>query len=89
MSFEKRKRSIKDNVICFFNNLRFYLLEPILLNIARLKHQRNYDNIEESPLISITIPTYDRGQLIVDRTLPSILSQSYQNFEILIKKVKQ
>ena len=84
MSFKKRKRSIKDKLICFFDNLRYYLLEPFLLTIARSKNQRNYNDIEESPLISITIPTYDRGQLIVDRTLPSILRQSYQNFEILI-----
>jgi glycosyltransferase involved in cell wall biosynthesis len=84
MSFEKRKRSIKDKLICFFDNLRYCLLEPFLLIIARLKHQSTYNDIEEFPLISITIPTYDRGQLIVDRTLPSILSQSYQNFEILI-----
>ena len=30
------------------------------------------------------IPTYNRGQLLVDRTLPSILAQTYQNLEVVI-----
>ncbi|MEO5357367.1 MAG: glycosyltransferase [Nitrospirae bacterium YQR-1] len=36
-----------------------------------------------NPLISIVIPTYNRGELIKE-TLESVLSQTYQNFEVII-----
>jgi hypothetical protein len=38
----------------------------------------------EAPLVSVIIPTYNRGQLLVKRAIPSVLNQTYQNFEIVI-----
>jgi glycosyltransferase involved in cell wall biosynthesis len=32
----------------------------------------------------VRIPTYNRGKIITKRTIPSILKQTYQNFEIII-----
>jgi glycosyltransferase involved in cell wall biosynthesis len=84
LSPQKRKQSIKDKVISNINHIRYSLMEPLLLRIARANYEHEYKRAEESPLISITIPTYDRGQLIIDRTLPSILTQTYQHFEVLI-----
>ncbi|MBI3633886.1 MAG: glycosyltransferase family 2 protein [Candidatus Vogelbacteria bacterium] len=78
------KRTIPDKVISGFNAIRYKVIEPILLAYYRLKHLNSYEDKKDSPLISITIPTYDRGKLLVDRTLPSIFSQTYQNFEIII-----
>lgn len=80
----KRKRTIKDKVISGLNTIRYILKEPILLRVARTRFERLYKLPDETPLVSITIPTYDRGQLIVDRTLPSIFAQTYQNFEVII-----
>ncbi len=79
-----RKQSIQDILICNFNKVRYDILEPILLSLARLRYSKNYNNENDNPLISITIPTYDRGQLLIDRTLPSILCQSHKNFEVII-----
>lgn len=79
-----RKQSIQDKLICYFNKVRYCLLEPILLSLARLRFSKNYNKKNDNPLISITIPTYDRGQLLINRTLPSILCQSYKNFEVII-----
>ncbi len=79
-----RKQSHLDKLICSFNSVRYALLESILLKIARLRFEKEYRNSDEKPLITITIPTYDRGQLLVDRTLPSILSQTYKNFEVIV-----
>jgi glycosyltransferase involved in cell wall biosynthesis len=36
------------------------------------------------PLISITTPTYNRARILVDSTLPAVLSQTYRNFEWII-----
>ncbi len=38
----------------------------------------------EAPLISVVIPTYDNYELLRTRAIPSVLAQSYQNFEIVI-----
>jgi glycosyltransferase involved in cell wall biosynthesis len=79
-----KKQTIQDKAISNLNAIRYSILEPFLLRRARDKFEHLYVEAEASPLISITIPTYDRGQLLVDRTLPSIFAQTYQNFEIIV-----
>ncbi len=39
---------------------------------------------EREPLVSVVIPTYDNHRLLGERSLPSILEQTYQNFEVLV-----
>jgi glycosyltransferase involved in cell wall biosynthesis len=78
------RRSFTSKLISSANNLRYRISEPLLLKINRFRWSHLYSNRIESPLISITIPTYDRGRLLVERTLPSILNQTYTNFEVLI-----
>ena len=77
-------RSIKDRIISTLNNRYFGLSEPVLLRMARFRYEHIYKMYDHEPLISITIPTYDRGRLLIDRTLPSILNQTYKNFEVII-----
>lgn len=36
------------------------------------------------PLISVVIPTYDNYTLLRERSIPSVLAQSYQNFEVVV-----
>ena len=38
----------------------------------------------EDPLISIICPTFNRSKMLETRSIPSVLSQSYKNFELLI-----
>lgn len=40
-------------------------------------------NIKENKMISVIIPTYNRGKLI-NRAVDSVLSQSYENLEIIV-----
>jgi len=84
IDYKKNKRRLKDQFICGFNNLYYSIFEPIKLIIARIKYSNQYSDQPEEPLVSIMIATYNRGQLLVERTLPSIIAQTYKNIEIVI-----
>ncbi len=62
-------------------------------DIPHLRHQllaaRRTEAYEEAfshpePLITVRIPTYVRSTLLVERALPSIARQTYQNFEVIV-----
>jgi glycosyltransferase involved in cell wall biosynthesis len=77
-------RTFWDRFISVFNAIRYRCTEPFLLSIARHRHAKEYSDTADNPLVTILLPTYNRGQLVVDRTLPSLFSQTYRNFEIVI-----
>src|SRR5579862_1551294 len=54
-----------------------------LLERARRQHC-TVDQSSGNELISITCPTFNRGRLFVERTLPSVLNQSYRNFQLIV-----
>lgn len=39
---------------------------------------------EADPLVSVVIPTFDRPRLLVERSIPSVLAQTYENLEVVI-----
>lgn len=66
---------------CYFKNWferrkNRWLLEKARINI-------NVDSSTE-PLISVIIPTYNRSKLLTERAIPSVLAQSYKNFELIV-----
>lgn len=77
-------RSIQDKLISGFNALRFAATEPARLKIARLRHAREYAKADDDPLISVYLPTYNRAGLLTERAIPSVLAQTYRNFELII-----
>jgi len=50
---------------------------------ARARYAHLYGK-NDDPLITVIIPTYNRAELLVTRAIPSVLAQSYENFEILV-----
>jgi hypothetical protein len=54
--------------------------------LRRLRGEAAYERAfdEPEPLVSVVIPTYDRGRLLIDRAIPSVLAQSYKNIEIVV-----
>jgi glycosyltransferase involved in cell wall biosynthesis len=50
--------------------------------MARMRAQDLYRDAE--PLISVLIPTYNRGELLRERSVASVLRQTYSRFEIVI-----
>ncbi len=81
---QKRRRTIRDRIISGFNARRFALVEPVKLRIVRLRCERLYNPPRENPLISVYVPTYNRGQLLIERAVSSVLRQTYENFELII-----
>jgi len=81
---KNRRRTFEDRVISGFNSARYSLTEPLLLRGARARHEREYADPKTSPLVSVQINTFNRGQLLVERAIPSVLSQTYENFELVI-----
>ncbi|MAF43256.1 MAG: hypothetical protein CMI54_03675 [Parcubacteria group bacterium] len=79
-----RERSLADKSISAFNELYFAVTEPLKLKIARLRFENQYLELAENPLISICVPTYNRGELLMERAVKSVLAQSYKNFELII-----
>jgi glycosyltransferase involved in cell wall biosynthesis len=48
------------------------------------KHRKQSITENKKPLVSVLIPTYNRAKLLTERTIPSVLNQTYDNFEIII-----
>lgn len=84
MAFLPKKRPIRDKLISGFNSVRYAATEPVNLKIARARYGHLYKNPEKSPLVSVCVPTYNRGQLLIERAVSSVLAQTYRNFEFII-----
>ena len=54
--------------------------------LRALRESAEYERAftEVNPLVSIPIATYDRGDLLVSRAIPSVLAQTYKNLEIVV-----
>jgi glycosyltransferase involved in cell wall biosynthesis len=84
MEKKPRKRSLEDFIVSGFNASRFAVLEPISLRLARLKYEKLYSNSSQSPLVSVCVPTYNRAELLIKRAVTSVLSQTYENLELIV-----
>lgn len=78
------KPTLADRLICGWNAVRYAVTEPVKLWRARRQFERAYQKSSDLPLVSIMMPTFKRGQLLEERTIPSILAQTHQNFEVII-----
>jgi len=81
---QKNKRPFRNVIISGFRSFYYWLTERPRLWIARLKFEKDYQNKDEKPLISVYCPTYNRGEILIERAVKSVLSQTYKNFEFLI-----
>ena len=52
--------------------------------LKKVRSNLKDDLNNENPLISVRIPTYNRAKILTERTIPSVLRQTYQNFELII-----
>jgi hypothetical protein len=56
------------------------------LRLQELRRTAEYELAftEADPLVSVVIPTYNRPRLLCERSIPSVLAQTHQNFEIVV-----
>ena len=73
-----------DRTIAAAHALRYRLIEPPLLQLARRRFAGLYQRADDRPLISVYIPTYNRCELLMERALPSVMRQSYANWELIV-----
>lgn len=57
--------------------------EAPLLHAARQQHAADYAQLNE-PLVTVTIATYNRAELLVERALKSALAQTHHNLEVIV-----
>jgi glycosyltransferase involved in cell wall biosynthesis len=69
-------------IIVNYIKVKNYLFDSLILFSSRLFS--NFSNSNNEPLVSIIIATYNRSDILVNRTLPSVLSQTYKNIEVII-----
>lgn len=79
-----RKQTIPDRLISMVNSTRFALTEPLKLRIARARYEHFYKDLTDNPLVSVYTPTYNRGEILIERALSSVLNQIYKNLEYII-----
>lgn len=64
---------------------RYYeLTEQSLLRNLRERNDRIYSANNKNPKIFVYTPTFNRAEILMQRALPSVLNQTYDNFEYLI-----
>jgi len=78
------KRRLRDIVISSAKSFCYSSTEPFKLIINRFLFGRQYFDKEENPLVTVYCPTYNRAELLMERAVKSVLSQSYKNFEFII-----
>lgn len=78
------ERSFSDKLISGLINLKYKTIEPFKVLIARKRFGREYVKNLKNPLVSICIPTFNRGSILVDRAIKSALAQTYKNIEIVV-----
>ena len=80
MSGEFKRVTLLNSIISAFLGAWFRISEPFMLFRARQQSKGRPEN----DLVSIIIATYNRSNILIDRTLPSVLAQTHQNIEVVI-----
>ena len=76
----------KDKRIAKVKDEYYSLVEKDKLEKLREQFDTYYEKqrYEDHPKIFVYTPTYNRGDIFKDRAFPSVLNQSYDNFEYLV-----
>ena len=74
----------KDRAIAACRSCWYDCVEPWKLALLRMKYEKFYGPDEPEPEIFVYTPTYNRGELLMERAVASVLGQTYRNFHYLV-----
>jgi glycosyltransferase involved in cell wall biosynthesis len=76
------RKSVEDlrNQLDFFKSS----LEVTPELIADWERWRVNNPVPKQPLVSVCVATYNRAELLIARSIPSVLAQSYRNLELIV-----
>jgi glycosyltransferase involved in cell wall biosynthesis len=77
------QQTLLDRIISGANTLQYAVTESTKLRIARATQEANYAR-QDRPLVSVVIPTFNRAKILLERGVPTVLSQTYENLELII-----
>ena len=77
---------MKNALICAARSAYYAVTEPIKLKNARIDNLDGVDGVwnHGDPLVSVIIPTHERIELLTERALQSVFTQTYRRVEVLI-----
>ncbi len=78
-----RWHSVFNRAFVFFQDA-YFATERVRLRRARARWKKGRDMSRDVPDVSMIIATYNRSRILVERTLPRILEQTHENFEVLV-----
>lgn len=77
-------KTAQNKLISWSDILRYAIKEPLILKILRIKYEAQYLDVQDDPLVTVYVPTYNRAEILMERAVPTVLAQTYKNFELLI-----
>lgn len=77
------KRTLKDVTISGIRLFYYTVIEFAKLRVVRMFYEKEYAQ-KDTPLITVYCPTYNRGKILLERAVKSVLAQTYKNFEFII-----
>jgi glycosyltransferase involved in cell wall biosynthesis len=73
----------RDRQFALWQDRWFRAVEPRRLARARRLHLAHADETA-TPMVSFPIATYNRGEILCERTIPAILGQSHERVEVIV-----
>ncbi|MBU1345139.1 MAG: glycosyltransferase [Proteobacteria bacterium] len=84
MNSTEQKRTVTDRIISNARSVYYGIYEPRQLKVARKENALQQFSAQKEPFISVYVPTYNRGDILIERAVSSVLNQTYTNFEFII-----
>lgn len=78
------KQPLKNLISSKVDSVYYWISDKIKVTKARSEHEKSYLSQDPNPLITVYTPTYNRGEILVERAVQTVLQQTYKNIEYII-----